>query len=105
MNVFNIINRKTLLHYCQKYPSASVALQVWYYELVKTKFKNLNELKEQYGNASLVSDERVVFNIMGNKYRLVVRIVFTYKVIQIKWFGTHKEYDQIDVNKVKFKKK
>jgi mRNA interferase HigB len=50
-----------------------------------------------------VGDDRVVFNIMGNHYRLVVRIVFTYKAIQIKWFGTHAEYDRIDVSTVKYK--
>ncbi len=58
-----------------------------------------------YGNASLVADDRVVFNILGNKYRLVVRIVFDFKVIQIKWFGTHAEYDRINVKTVQFKKK
>jgi len=62
-------------------------------------------LKKVYGNASIVSDDRVVFNIVGNKYRLVVRIVFDYRTIKIKWFGTHKEYDQVDVNTVQFKKK
>ena len=50
----------------------------------------------------MAGDDRVVFNIAGNKYRLVVRIVFEYKVIQVKWFGTHKEYDKTDVKNVKF---
>jgi mRNA interferase HigB len=103
--VFNIITRKTLLDYCRKYPDAAVALQNWYYELLKTEYKNFNELKKVYGNLSLVGDDRVVFNIMGNKYRLVVRIVFEFKAIQIKWFGTHAEYDKIDVTAIKFKKK
>ena len=58
-----------------------------------------------YGNASLVADDRVVFNIMGNKYRLVVRIAFEFKAIQIKWFGTHVEYDKIDVTIIQYKKK
>lgn len=58
-----------------------------------------------YGNASLVADDRIVFNIMGNKYRLVVRMLFDYKAIQIKWFGTHAEYDKIDVKTIPFKKK
>jgi len=103
--MFNIINRKTLLEYCKKYPQASVGLQEWYYELSKAKFKNFNELKRVYGNASIVSDDRVVFNIMGNEYRLVTRIVFDDKVIQLKWFGSHKEYDNIDANIIQFKKK
>ncbi len=103
--MFNIITRKTLLEYCKKYPSAATALQEWYHELVKADFKNFNDLKKVYGNASLVADDRVVFNIMGNHYRLVVRIVFEFKAIQIKWFGTHAEYDKINVSNVKFKKK
>jgi mRNA interferase HigB len=94
--VFNIIARKTLLDYCKQYPSAETALQQWYHELLKSEFKNFNELKNVYGNASLIKDERVVFNIMGNKYRLVVRIVFEFKAIKIKWFGTHAEYDKIN---------
>lgn len=84
---------------------AALALQEWYHELVHCEFKNFNELKLVYGNASLVADDRVVFNIMGNKYRLVVRIVFQFKAIQIKWFGTHDEYDNIDVASTNFKKK
>lgn len=102
--VFNIITRKNLLDYCRKYPGAATALQEWYHELINCSFKNFNELKQVYGNASLVADDRVVFNIMGNKYRLVVRIVFDFKAIQIKWFGTHAEYDKIDVIKVQYKK-
>ena len=103
--MFNIITRKTLLEYCERYPDAAVALQVWYHELVKSEFKNFNELKKVYSNVSLVGDDRVVFNIMGNKYRLVVRISFEYKAIQIKWFGTHAEYDKIDVSIIQYKKK
>lgn len=103
--MFNIITRKTLLDYCKKYPEAATALYAWYHELLSCNFKNFNELKKVYGNASLVADDRVVFNIMGNKYRLVVRVVFEFKAIQIKWFGTHAEYDKIDVTKVQFKNK
>jgi len=103
--MFNIINRKTLLEYCSKYKGASVALQEWYYELLRADFKNFQELKKQYPDASLLGDGRVVFNILGNHYRLVVRVVFEFKVIQIKWFGLHAEYDKIDVKTIQFKKK
>jgi mRNA interferase HigB len=98
--MFNIITRPTLLLYCRKYPAASTALLEWYHELVSCEFKNFNELKRVYGKASLVADDRVVFNIMGNQYRLVVRIVFAFKAIQIKWFGTHAAYDRIHVHTV-----
>jgi mRNA interferase HigB len=80
-------------------------LQEWYHELVNGDFKNFNELKKVYGNASLVADDRVVFTIMGNKYRLVVRIVFGYRAIQVKWLGTHAEYDKVDVITIQYKKK
>ena len=103
--MFNIITRKTLLIYCLLYPKACDALLEWYAEFIKSNFQNFNELKSVYKSVSLVGDDRVVFNIMGNKYRLVVRMVFEYRVIQIKWFGTHAEYDEIDVETVKFKKK
>ena len=102
--MFNIIARKTLLDYCTKYPLAAAALQEWYHELVQSDFRSFNELKMVYGNASLVSDVRVVFNISGNNYRLVVRIVFTFRAIQIKWFGTHAEYDRLEVSGIDFKK-
>lgn len=82
------------------YPEAKNALLIWYNEFVKADFKNFQELKRVYGNASIVQDNRVIFNIMGNKYRLVVRIVFSFRVIQIKWFGTHSEYDKIDVSNI-----
>jgi mRNA interferase HigB len=101
--MFNIINRKTLVSYAEKYPHAKNALFEWYHEFLKSDFKTFRDLKAVYGNASLVGDDRVVINIMGNHYRLVIRIVFVYKTIQIKWFGTHAEYDRIDVTTINFK--
>ena len=102
--VFNIITRKTILEYCKKYPDAANALQEQYHELVLCNFKSYNELKRSYPKARIFADDRVVFNIMGNKYRLVIRILFDFKAIQIKWFGTHAEYDKIDVTIVQNKK-
>ncbi len=104
-DVFNIITRKTLLEYAIRYPQAASALFEWYHEILRSDFRSFNELKAAYGNASLVGDDRIVFNIMGNHYRLVVRFVFDYRVVQIKWFGTHKDYDKIDVITVAYKKR
>jgi mRNA interferase HigB len=84
---------------------ARVALFEWYHELVISDFKSFNELKKVYGNVSWYTyDVRVVFDIMGNQYRLEVRMVFEYKAIQIKWFGTHSDYDKIDVTTIQYKK-
>lgn len=101
--MFNIINRKTLLGFVAEYPGAKEALFDWYREFVSAEFKNFQELKSIYPNASLIGDDRVVINIMGNHYRLVIRVIFIYKTIQIKWFGTHREYDRINVKAIKFK--
>ncbi|WP_375444294.1 type II toxin-antitoxin system HigB family toxin [uncultured Fibrella sp.] len=102
--MFNIIARRTLLDYCQLYPQAANALKHWYIDLQEREFTNFNELKATFGNVSVVADDRVVFNIMGNKYRMVVRMVFDYKTIQIKWFGTHTEYDKVAVSTVQYHK-
>lgn len=102
--MFNIIARRTLNQYCEKYPEATEALRKWYGEVNKADFANFNELKAAYAHASLVGDNRIVFNISGNKFRLVVRVNFQFKSMMIKWFGTHKEYDQIDVTKIQYKK-
>lgn len=102
--MFNVITRKTLIAYMDKYPLAKNSLSKWYSEIVRYNFSSFNDLKEVYTNASLVADNRVVFNIKGNDYRLVVRVLFEYKAIQIKWFGTHKEYDKINVETIEFSK-
>lgn len=73
--------------------------------MLNKEFKSFNELKKVYGSASLVGDDRVVFNIVGNKFRLVVRMVFDFKTVQIKWFGSHSEYDKIDVKTIQYKRK
>ena len=101
--MFNVIKNKTLLSYIEKYPEAGEALRKWYYEIKNSDFKNSNGLKERYGNASIIGDNRVVFNINGNKYRLIVRINYEFKNVLIKWFGTHKEYDKINAENVEYK--
>lgn len=103
--MFNIITRRTLIEYYNLYPETKNALIEWYNELLKADFNNFNELKKVFGNASIVADNRVIFNIMGNKYRLIVRIVFEFKAIQIKWFGTQEEYNKINVAKVNYIRK
>lgn len=77
-------------------------LDAWYAEASKAEWKTTAELKSQYGSASIVSAERVVFNIKGNEYRLVVSIDYHFQAVFIKWIGTHQEYDKIDVEKVTY---
>jgi mRNA interferase HigB len=98
----NIINRKTIIYYSEKYPKSKNQLLIWYNEMSKQDYHHFNELKEVYGNVSIVNNQRVVFNIKGNDFRLVVSINFRRKAIYTIWFGTHKEYDKIDVASVKY---
>lgn len=97
-----ILVKKTILFYTEKYPIAKTQLILWYNEFTKWDFHNLNELKQVYGNASIVNNERVVFNIKGNDFRLVVSINFVQSACYIIWFGTHKEYDKINVETIAF---
>ena len=76
----------------------------WYEEGNTAEWSSPNELKEQYRNASILTDKRVVFNIHGNSYRLIVDIEYRLKIIFIIWFGTHKEYDKIDAKKISYVK-
>lgn len=98
----NILVKKTILYYIKKYPKAETQLLIWYNEFSKLEFSNFNELKKVYGNASIVSNKRVIFNIKGNDYRLIVSINFLQAACYIIWFGTHKEYDQINVETISF---
>lgn len=101
--MINIITRPTLLKYMDKYPASVVALQEWYYEFRSYSFQNFNQLKQAYGNASLVGDNRVIFNIKGNDFRLIIKMNFAAQAAYILWFGTHNEYDKIDARTVNFK--
>jgi len=75
-------------------------LRAWYHDAKTADWRNSNELKSQYKNASIVGDERVVFNIKGNDYRLVVAIDYEFQVIFIRFIGTHKQYDKIDAKTI-----
>ncbi len=76
------------------------ALDAWFHEAQNAEWHSSAELKASYATASIVSADRVVFNIKGNSYRLVVAIDYEKGIVWIKWLGTHKDYDQIDVTEV-----
>ena len=99
-----IIATKTLKHFWEKYPEAEGALLSWYEELVEADWRTPNEMKNKFGSASIIGGKRVVFNIHGNKYRLIVDIEFKFKLVFVIWFGTHKEYDKVDVKTLKYVK-
>ncbi len=105
-----IIARRTLQRFIKSrkghkdYTALKGALDAWFDEVRKSKWKSTSEVKRQYATASVVTAERIVFNIKGNDYRLVVSVDFEKSIVWIKWVGTHKAYDTIDVKEVKYEK-
>lgn len=102
-----IIARRTLREFVatlagqKDQPAVKAALDAWFDEAKKARWANSADLKRSYATASIVSAERIVFNIKGNAYRLVVAVDFEKAIVWIKWIGTHKNYDRIDVTGVK----
>ena len=103
-----IIARNTLVRFVEKltghndYRVVKAALDAWFQEARQAEWKKPADVKEYYGNASIVGSDRVVFNIKGNDYCLVTAIDYRRGIVFIKWLGNHKEYDQIDVRTVQY---
>jgi mRNA interferase HigB len=97
-----IISRKTLRQFWQKrqYADAEQPLKAWFQEAAKADWSSPAAIKAAYRSASVVAGNRVVFNIAGNKYRLVVKVNYPYRVMYIRFVGTHRQYDAIDVTEV-----
>lgn len=77
------------------------ALEAWFDEVKKARWTSAADVKRSYATASIVSADRIVFNVKGNDYRLVVATDFDKGIVWIKWIGTHKDYDKIDVKGVR----
>lgn len=97
-----IIAFRTLREFFEKseYSDSEVSLRAWYHDANSAEWRNSNELKMHHKNASIVGEGRVVFNIKGNDYRLVVAIDYEFQVIFIRFIGTHEQYDKIDVKTI-----
>jgi len=95
-----IIAKRTLRDFWIKHADSEQQLKAWYRETEKTEWENINDLKKDYPSASILQDNRIVFNIKGNNYRLIVKFNFEYQVCYIRFIGTHAEYDKIDANNI-----
>ncbi len=95
-----IIARKTLREFWEKEPDAEIPLQLWYKKIKRSKWKNFNQLKMEFGNASVIGKDRAVFNIKGNTYRLIVAIDYEKQITWIRFIGSHKEYDRINAKTI-----
>lgn len=99
-----IIAVNTIKQYWIKYPECEQALKSWIQEAERVSWNSPNELKAQFGSASIITGKRIVFNINGNRYRLIVDIEFRLRIIFIVWFGSHEEYDLIDSKTISYVK-
>ena len=93
----HVISRKKLVDFYEQagHRDAKRPLEAWYYEAKHAHWASPADVKDQYRSASILKNNRVVFNIAGNKYRLVVRINYSSKTVFVRFIGTHQEYDKI----------
>jgi len=101
-----IIARRTLREFVEArtgykdHTALKAALDAWFDEAKKARWSSATDVKRSYATASIVTADRIVFNIKGNYYRLVAAVDFEKSIVWIKWIGTHRDYDKIDVKEV-----
>lgn len=95
-----IIAIKALKDFWKKHPEAELPLLAWYAEAKNADWKKPADITRLYRTTSILTNNRVVFNIKGNDYRLVVAINYEYKIVYIRFIGTHKEYDKINAKEI-----
>ncbi|WP_128292158.1 type II toxin-antitoxin system HigB family toxin [Afifella aestuarii] len=95
-----IIARPKLIAFGERFPDAKAQLDVWWAEARRAEWASPADIKAQYRNASILKGGRVVFNICGNKYRLIVKFDYAKRIGFVRFLGTHKEYDQINAEEV-----
>ena len=98
--VVKIFSRGTLRNFWIKHHNCELQLRTWYKEAERSKWESINELRIEYPSASILKDNRIVFNIKGNDYRLIVKFNFEYQLAWIRFIGTHAEYDKINANEI-----
>ena len=95
-----IIAKKILRDFWDAHPDSKQQLKAWYQETSKAEWSGPNDIKIEYPSVSFLADNRVVFNFKGNHYRLIVKISYDYKMIWIRFIGTHAEYDKINAKTI-----
>ena len=95
-----VISKKILITFWTKHPDAEQGLKAWYEEAINANWLTPQSIKDRYKSASFLGKNRVVFNICGNKYRLIVAIAYKFGAIYVKFIGTHKEYDKVNAESI-----
>lgn len=92
-----IISKAAINQFTEKHANSKDALEEWYHTVKQANWHNFNEVRQSFNSADYVGQDRYVFNIKGNHYRLVAMIFFNVRTVYIKFIGTHSDYDKIDV--------
>ena len=95
-----IIAKRTLRIFWESEPGAEQPLKAWHAIAAKANWSSPTDVKVSYGNASIIGSDRVVFNIGGNRYRLIVRFDYTHQIGFVRFVGTHAEYDAVDASRI-----
>ena len=95
-----IVSKKKIVDCYTHYAQSKTALEEWYKKVSKARWHNFNELKQDFLTVDYVGNNRVVFNIKGNDFRLVAIIIYVSQKVYVRWIGTHSAYDKIDVKNV-----
>jgi len=95
-----ILSKSALRNFWKDHPDAEDALKAWFAEAERADWKTPSEIKTNYRSASILGDNRVIFNVCGNKYRLVTKISYKNGIVLIRFVGTHKQYDSINAEEI-----
>lgn len=98
----NVIAVKTLRAHWSKHPDAEQPLKAWHALVRRADWKTPSDAVRAFPKTSLLKNQRVCFNIGGNKYRLITKVEYTYGIVFILWIGTHAEYDRIDAHTIEY---
>ena len=100
--LMRIIAVHTIKKFWTKHPQTEQPLKSWVEEVQKAEWSNPQELKAHFRSASIITGKRVVFNIKGNCFRMIVHVEYRLKIVFMVWIGSHKEYDLIDVKSIRY---
>ena len=95
-----VISKRTLQDFWSNHPDAINPLAAWHTEAIKASCQSPQDIKSQYKTAGFLRENRVVFNIGGNKYRLIVKINYPYNAVYVRFVGTHSQYDKINAQEI-----
>jgi len=96
----HVISRAQLIKFYDKHPNSKVPLLLWYQKVKQSKWKSINDLKKDFPTADYVGNDRVVFDIRGNHYRIIVLVFFSAQKMYIRFVGTHAAYDKVDAKNI-----